>query len=112
MAGKRCKGKPTAETQNNLVQWLTFFLVGVLETAGNSIQTFHEVMKLRSELEKKRIITLGKKVPLAMQLVRYLYTKPIVDASEVTKVLAVNISTANRLIQDFETRNPQRKYRI
>jgi len=37
-----------------------------------------------------------------MQLIRYLYTKPIVDASEVTKVLAVNISTANRLIQDFE----------
>ena len=37
-----------------------------------------------------------------MQLIRYLYTKPIVDASEVAKVLAVNISTANRLIQDFE----------
>jgi Fic family protein len=89
-------------TQNNLVQWLTFFLVGVLETAENSIQTFHEIMKIRIELEEKRIITLGKKVPLAMQLIRYLYTKPIVDATEVAKVLAVNISTANRLIQDFE----------
>ena len=89
-------------TQNNMVQWLTFFLVGVLETAENSIQTFHEIMKLRSELEEKRIITLGKKVPLAMRLIRYLYTKPIVDASEAAKVLAVNISTANRLIQDFE----------
>ena len=89
-------------TQNNMVQWLTFFLVGVLETAENSIQTFHEIMKLRSELEEKRIITLGKKVPLAMKLIRYLYTKPIVDAAEVAKILAVNISTANRLIQDFE----------
>jgi Fic family protein len=89
-------------TQNNLVQWLTFFLVGVLETAENSTQTFHEIMKLRIEMEEKRIITLGKKVPFAMQLIRYLYTKPIVDAAEVAKVLAVNISTANRLIQDFE----------
>jgi Fic family protein len=89
-------------TQNNLVQWLTFFLVGVLETAENSIHTFHEIMKLRKELEEDKIITLGKKVPLAMQLIRYLYTKPIVDAAEVAKILEVNISTANRLIQDFE----------
>jgi Fic family protein len=84
------------------VQWLTFFLVGVLETAENSIHTFQKIMKLRAELEEKRIITLGKKVPHAMQLIRYLYTKPVLDGSEVAKVLAVNISTANRLIQDFE----------
>ena len=37
-----------------------------------------------------------------MKLIRYLYTKPIVDASEVAKVLIVNISTVNRLIQAFE----------
>ena len=92
-------------TQHNLVKWLSFFLVGVLETAENSIQTFHEILKLRIELEDKRIITLGKKVPLAIRLIRYLYTKPIIDAAEVAKVLAVNISTANRLIQDFENLN-------
>jgi Fic family protein len=87
------------------VQWLAFFLVGVMETAENSIQTFHEIMKLRIEVEEKKIINLGKKVPLAMQLIRYLYTKPVVDAAEVAKILAVNISTANRLIQDFEKLN-------
>jgi len=91
-----------ARTQNNLVQWLTFFLVGVLETAENSIHTFHEIIKLRKEVEERKIITLGKRVPLAMKLIRYLYTKPIVDATEVAKILDVNISTAHRLIQDFE----------
>ncbi len=89
-------------TQNNLVQWLTFFLAGVLETAEKSIHTFHEIIKLRKEVEEKRIIRLGKRVPLAMELIRYLYTKPIVDAPEIAKVLEVNISTAHRLIQDFE----------
>jgi Fic family protein len=95
----------TVRTQNNLVPWLNFFLVGVQEVAENSIQTFHEIMKLRIEVEEKRIIRLGKKIPLALQLIRYLYTKPIVDATEVAKVLNVNISTANRLIQDFEKLN-------
>ncbi len=89
-------------TQNNLVQWLTFFLVGVLETAENSIQTFHEIIQLRKEVEERKIISLGRRAPLAMELIRYLYAKPIVDATEVSRVLKVNISTVYRLIRDFE----------
>jgi len=41
-------------------------------------------------------------VPLAKQFITYLYSKPIIDAAEAAKVLNVNISTAHRLIQDFE----------
>ena len=89
-------------TQNNLTQWLTFFLVGILETAENSIQTFHAIIKLRKELEEKKILTLGKRTPLAMKFIRFLYSKPIVDSIEVAQVLNVNISTAHRLINDFE----------
>lgn len=89
-------------TKNSLTQWLTFFLVGVLETARNSIETFNAIIKLRQILEEDKIITLGKRVPLALELIRYLYSKPIVDANEIATALEVNISTAHRLIQDFE----------
>ena len=89
-------------TQNNLAQWLTFFLVGVLETAESSIRTFNQIIELRKEVEYKKISTLGKRVPLAMELIRYLYTKPIVDTTEVAKVLGVNISTSHRLMNHFQ----------
>ncbi len=89
-------------TKNNLAKWLTFFLVGILETARNSIETFNAVIKLRQVVEEKKIITLGKRIPLAIKLIRYLYSKPIVDANEIAAALVVNISTAHRLIQDFE----------
>ena len=89
-------------TQNGLAQWLTFFLVGVLDTAQNSIETFNAIIKLRKEVEERKIIKLGKRVPLALQLIRYLYSKPIIDANEIADALKVNISTSNRLIQDFE----------
>lgn len=92
-------------TKNNLKQWLTFFLVGITETAQNSIETFNAIIKLRRTVEEKQIILLGKRVPLAKQFINYLYSKPIVDATEVAKVLDVNISTAHRLIQDFEKLN-------
>jgi len=88
--------------KNDLTQWLTFFLVGVLETAQNSIETFNAIIRLRKEVEEKKIITLGKRAPLAIDLIRYLYSKPIVDANEIATALEVNISTAHRLIQDFE----------
>ena len=83
-------------------KWLIFFLVGVLETVQNSIETFNAIIELRQEVEEKKIITPGKRVPLALKLMRYLYNKPIADASEIAKALEVNISTAHRLIQDFE----------
>lgn len=89
-------------SKNSLNKWLTFFLVGVLETAQNSIETFNAIIKLRQHVEEKKITTLGKRVPMAMNLVRYLYSKPIVDANEIAEALEVNISTAHRLIKDFE----------
>ncbi len=89
-------------SKNILKQWIIFFLTGVLRTAESSIDTFNAIIKLRQLVEEKKIITLGKRVPLALVLMRYLYSKPIVDAAEIATALEVNISTAHRLIQDFE----------
>lgn len=89
-------------TKNEMLQWLTFFLVGVMETAQSSIDTFNTIITLRRDIENRRIIQLGKKVPLAMELVKYLYSKPIADVNEIAGALAINISTAHRLVQDFE----------
>ena len=89
-------------TRDDLTQWITFFLVGVLETAQNSINTFHSILALRKAVEEGKIITLGKRAPLAMKLLKYLYTKPIVDANEVSEYLQVTISTSHRLIQDLQ----------
>ena len=89
-------------TQNNLSQWLLFFLAGVLETAKNSIETFNSIIKLRKDVEENKIIHLGKRIPRAMSLLQYLYSKPVVDTNEVAKALDVDISTAHRLLNDFQ----------
>ncbi|MEO7292132.1 MAG: Fic family protein [Ginsengibacter sp.] len=89
-------------TKKNMGQWLSFFLRGIAETAQNSIDTFNAIISLRQKVENKQIIKLGKKVPLAMEFIRYLYSKPIVDTNEIAVALKINISTAHRLVQDFE----------
>lgn len=90
-----------ARTQNNLAQWLKFFLEGVRQTAESSINTFRAIIDLRQQIEYQDILTLGKKTPLAQKFLHYLYSKPIVDSRETSENLTVNPSTANRLIEDF-----------
>ena len=87
-------------THDDLVQWLKFFLEGMRATSENSIQTFKNIIKLRSEAEAK-IAKLGKKQEMAREFLQHLYSSPMVDSSDVVKLFKINISTALRLIDDF-----------
>jgi Fic family protein len=87
--------------QNDLTQWLKFFLEGVRQTAENSIETFRAIIDLRQKVEYQDILTLGKKAALAQKFLHYLYRKPIIDSRETSNQLSVNPSTALRLIEDF-----------
>ena len=86
---------------NDMEQWLKYFLEGVRMTAQNSIETFQSIIKLRQEIEYTKILTLGKKIKLAQKFIHYLYSKPIVDSLEISKELSINPSTSLRLIEDF-----------
>lgn len=89
--------------KNNLNQWIKFFLVAVIETSKHGIDTFQDIMKLTDEIENKRIVKLGKKIPNAKHFMNLLYTNPIISSSDVVKFLKITPATANSLIQDFIT---------
>ena len=89
-------------TKNDLVQWIKFFLVAVVETSKQGIDTFKEILRLRAEIEDKKIITLGKKLPLAKELILYLYKKPVITTMDLQEDLKISAPTANGIIKDFE----------
>lgn len=86
---------------SKMEQWLKFFLVGIIETAKNAIDTLTKIIALRDKLEKDTIISLGKRLPNAKALLTYLYSKPVVTVSDVMMKLDVTKQTANTLIKDF-----------
>ena len=90
-----------ARTQNNISQWLCFFLQGVITTAEDSISTLTKIIKLKSNIESEKITELGKKVKLGQKFLNLLWEKPIVDAENVSEMLAISKQTALRLISDF-----------
>jgi Fic family protein len=90
---------------NDLHQWLTFFLTGVQEMAQNGIDTFNRIIQLRARTEEKIAGSLGKRLPRGIRLLTYLYSNPVVVMAEIAQKLDMDVSTAHRLIKDFESLN-------
>lgn len=87
--------------KNDLAQWIKFFLVAIIETSKNGIETFQGILKLKENIESERIIKLGKKIPNARKVIKKLYSEPIISANAIVNFLNVTPATANSLIQDF-----------
>lgn len=87
--------------QNDMKQWLKFFLVGVIETAKKGVETFDEILKLKQQSELN-IQTLGSRANNAQKILQHLLTRPVIDAKKVEEVAEVSNRTAYNLISDLE----------
>lgn len=85
-------------TSNDLNHWIRFFLVAVIETSKQAIETFRSILELRAKTAA-RIADLGRAAPNATRVVDYLYKKPIINAHELSERLDLTKTTANRMIQ-------------
>lgn len=88
-------------TNDDIKQWLKFFLVGIIETAKNGVETFDELLKLKQNSELN-IQSLGSRANNAQKILQYLLKRPIIDAKKVEEVAEVSIRTAYNLISDLE----------
>lgn len=87
--------------KNDLTQWIKFFLVAVIDTSKSGIETFRRILKLKDKIDNEKIVSLGKKIPKAKQLMNKLYLNPIVSSNDVAGYLNVTPATANSLIHDL-----------
>ncbi|MFY0675349.1 MAG: Fic family protein [Bacteroidia bacterium] len=88
-------------TQNDLNQWLKFFLTGVIETAKSSVETFKAVLALKEKTEKK-ILGMRSRVANAQVLLENLYTNPIIDAKMASEVIGKSLPTTYKLLSDLK----------
>ena len=85
---------------NDLEQWVTFFLNGIVDTAQHGLQTFKAIITLRQEYEDK-VLTLGSRAKRAQELLRFMYSIPIVSVKLVERELGMKFPTANRLLKSL-----------
>jgi len=87
--------------KNDINQWFKFFLVGIIETTKNGIDTFDKILKLKSEIENG-VQSLGSRSVPALKIMDYLYQKPLIVASKVIELTELSAPTAYKLIAELE----------
>jgi Fic family protein len=87
--------------KEDMVQWILFFLTGIIEIAKKGINTFDSILKLKSSIDNK-IQELGSRVPKALRVLDFLYKKPVVNAQKVAEVTGLSLPSAYKLIEDLE----------
>lgn len=86
---------------NDLAQWIKFFLEAVSQTCGVASRSLQQIMQLRRDCEGDRIIHLGKKAPNAKKLLDYLFTQPVITAQNVFEALGVSSVSSYKILDDF-----------
>ena len=87
--------------KDDLTQWFKFFLVGIIETAKNSIGTFDRILKLEKEIDSK-VQSLGSRARNAQKLINYLYQHPLVTAQKAKEITGLSLPSTYKLIDKFE----------
>ncbi|MBP9855847.1 MAG: Fic family protein [Candidatus Pacebacteria bacterium] len=87
---------------NDIEHWLRFFLTGVLETAKNSRQTLEKIIDLRKKYEMTIEKGMGiKRQKLGKELLRCLFSHPVVTIRDIESMLSVTFPTASAITKDF-----------
>ena len=87
---------------NHMREWLVFFLHGVEETARSSANAFRAILELKARIEGDVLPRFSaRRQDNAQALMRYLYTRPIVDVKAVSELTGSTANTASALISDL-----------
>lgn len=87
--------------KDDIMQWFKFFLVGVIETAKNSIDTFSKVVKLQKEVDEK-LQSLGSRAYNARTVLNYLYKRPLLSVNKVAEICEMSLPSAYKIVGDLE----------
>jgi len=88
-------------TNNDLSGWIKFFLLGVIETAENSVATLKKITDLKENTEKNKILLMGKRSKTATDFLHHLFRKPIVTINQVRTLMGLSNRAASDLVKVF-----------
>lgn len=93
--------KLNAYHNGRTIEWLNFFLDGVIETANQSIETSKKITALR-ETDMRKIQALGKREATSgVSFLQQLFKNPVASTSIVAKSMNFSRAGAGKLIERF-----------
>ena len=90
-------------TQNDMVQWLKYFLVGVEQTATRAVQTLSQVLELKTRIESEIQQHFGRRAHSALTLLQALFIHPVTNVDRAQQECNLSYKAANALIGAMQT---------
>jgi Fic family protein len=88
-------------TRNDMVQWIKYFLTGVIKTAENAVNRLNEIIELKKSIETQYIVKMGKGSKYGFVLLEYLFSKPVVTYKDVQKLFGFTPRVTNNFVNTF-----------
>ena len=88
-------------TQNDILQWLKYFLVGVEQTATHAVNTLATILHFKENLEIIIREKYGRKSTSAIILLNALFKNPFVKIEQVKDICDLSYKAANNLVKQL-----------
>jgi Fic family protein len=86
-------------TQNNILQWIKYFLVGVEQSATDAVVTLSTVIQLKDDLESQINSSFGRRSNSALILLNALFQNPVTTIDNAAKKCSLSYKAANDLVR-------------
>lgn len=88
-------------TNNNLLQWIKYFLVGVEQTAKEAVETLQSVIRYKEQTEDRIRATFGRRSSKAILLLHELFQNPMISVEHAVKASGLSYKAANDLVKQM-----------
>lgn len=86
-------------TNNNMLHWVKYFLVGVEQTASHAVQTLSNILVFKDDIENKIRTDYGNKSTNAIRIIHQMLRNPFITIDEAAQVCDIAYNTANSIVK-------------
>lgn len=86
--------------QNDIDQWVLFFLSGIIETAKKGKGVLREIIDLRTGYEET-LLTFGRRAKSVKALIWFAFSSPLFDIASAATHLNLSRSTVNSIVKEM-----------
>ncbi len=88
-------------TNNDMLHWVKYFLVGVEQTASHAVQTLSNVLKFKDGVEKNIHANYGSRGTNAILIIHQMLQNPFITIDEAARLCNISYNTASLIIKNL-----------
>jgi Fic family protein len=85
-------------TDNNMLHWIKYFLIGIEQTAGTAVNSLREVLVLKSNTESLIRTQFGRRTASGIALLQSILNNPVITVERAVYETGLSYKTANDLV--------------